>query len=157
MRFCQAIARVSTEESILLNWESGANPRLSSFNSRLRLLIEKCAPERINGLLRWNHNSMLIIDADDFGRSAAETDVALQCYQRGRLTSVSAMVFMTDSERAAELAKENELEIGLHLNVTERFSGTRVEATLADYHDKIARFLTRNRYAQILYNPYLRT
>jgi predicted glycoside hydrolase/deacetylase ChbG (UPF0249 family) len=100
---------------------------------------------------------MLIINADDFGRSTAETDVALQCYQRGRLTSVSAMVFMADSERAAELAKESELEIGLHLNFTERFSGTRVEAKLADYHDKIARFLTRNRYAQILYNPYLRT
>ncbi len=35
---------------------------------------------------------MLIINADDFGRSAAETDAALRCYRTARLTSVSAMV-----------------------------------------------------------------
>ena len=99
---------------------------------------------------------MLIINADDWGRSSAETDAALRCYQGGRLTSVSAMVFMADSERAAELTKKNELDIGLHLNFTERFTGARVAARVADGHDKIARFLTRNRYAQILYNPYLR-
>jgi predicted glycoside hydrolase/deacetylase ChbG (UPF0249 family) len=99
---------------------------------------------------------MLIINADDFGRSAPETDAALRCYQAGRLTSVSAMVFMADSERAAELAKENELAVGLHLNFTERFTGARIPATLANYHDKIARFLTRNKYSQILYNPFLR-
>ena len=66
---------------------------------------------------------MLIINADDFGRSVAETDAALRCYIAGRITSVSAMVFMADSERAAELAKENELDVGLHLNFTERFTG----------------------------------
>jgi predicted glycoside hydrolase/deacetylase ChbG (UPF0249 family) len=98
---------------------------------------------------------MLIINADDFGRTAAETDAALRCYQRGRLTSVSAMVFMTDSERAAELAKENGLDVGLHLNFTDSFTGGRIAARLANYHDKIARFLTRNRYSQVLYNPFL--
>ena len=56
---------------------------------------------------------MLIINADDWGRSVAETDAAFQCYTKGRVTSVSAMVFMADSERAAELAKENELDGGL--------------------------------------------
>jgi|SRR5580704_12477048 predicted glycoside hydrolase/deacetylase ChbG (UPF0249 family) len=100
---------------------------------------------------------MLIINADDFGRTAAETDAALRCYQRGRLTSVSAMVFMTDSERAAELAKENGLDVGLHLNFTDSFTGGRIAARLANYHDKIARFLTRNRYSQVLYNPFLLT
>lgn len=100
---------------------------------------------------------MLIINADDFGRSVPETDAAFRCYQAGRLTSVSAMVFMADSERAAQLAKEHELDAGLHLNFTERFTGARIPAKLADHHDKIARFLTRNKYAQILYNPLLRT
>ena len=30
---------------------------------------------------------------------------------------------MADSERAAELAKENELDVGFHLNFTDRFTG----------------------------------
>ncbi|PYL02866.1 MAG: chitooligosaccharide deacetylase, partial [Verrucomicrobia bacterium] len=65
---------------------------------------------------------MLIINADDWGCSVAETDAALRCYKGGRITSVSAMVFMEDSERAAELAKENELDVGLHLNFTDKFT-----------------------------------
>jgi len=47
---------------------------------------------------------MLIVNADDWGRSLAETDAALRCLKRGRITSVSAMVFMQDFKRAARLA-----------------------------------------------------
>jgi chitin disaccharide deacetylase len=99
---------------------------------------------------------MLIINADDFGRSAAETDAAVRCYQERRITSVSAMVFMADSKRAADLAKQTRLDVGLHLNFTERFTGARIPATLAQCHNKIARFLTRNKYSQVFYNPFLR-
>ena len=66
---------------------------------------------------------MLIINADVWGRSAVETDAALRCYEAGRITSVSAMVFMANSERAAELAKENQVNTGLHLNYSETFTG----------------------------------
>jgi predicted glycoside hydrolase/deacetylase ChbG (UPF0249 family) len=100
---------------------------------------------------------MLIINADDYGRLDVETDAALMCYQAGRITSVSAMVFMADSERAAALGKENELDVGLHLNFTERFSGGTVGPRLANYQKKIAKFLTKNRYSQLLYNPVLQT
>jgi predicted glycoside hydrolase/deacetylase ChbG (UPF0249 family) len=48
---------------------------------------------------------VLIINADDWGRSPAETDAALDCFSNGRITSVTAMVFMADSKRAADLAK----------------------------------------------------
>src|SRR6266566_124788 len=99
---------------------------------------------------------MLIINADDWGRSLAETDAAFRCYKAGRITSVSVMVFMADSERAAELAQENGLNVGLHLNLTEGFAANRIAATLENYHNKIAGFLTRNRYSQVLYNPFLR-
>jgi len=99
---------------------------------------------------------MLIINADDWGRSRGETDTAFECYKKRRITSVSAMVFMEDSERAAELAKEQNLDVGLHLNFDERFTGKRVPTTLEDYQDKIARFLTRTKYSQLLYNPFLR-
>jgi len=100
---------------------------------------------------------MLIINADDWGRSVAETDAALKCYKDGRITSVSAMVFMEDSERAAELAKENELDVGLHLNFTDKFTANPCGSTLANHHDKIVRFLRGNKYSQLLYNPFLRT
>ena len=48
---------------------------------------------------------MLIINADDWGRSVAETDAALKCCKGGRITSLSAMAFMEDSERAADLGQ----------------------------------------------------
>jgi chitin disaccharide deacetylase len=98
---------------------------------------------------------MLIINADDYGRSAAETDAALRCYQAGRLTSVSAMVFMADSQRAAELAKENELDVGLHFNFTEEFKGKNKSGRLTDYQNRLAIYLARNKYSQLFYNPLL--
>jgi len=99
---------------------------------------------------------MLIINADDWGRSPVETDTALRCHQEGRITSVSAMVFMEDSERAAELAKENELDVRLHVNLAEPFTGKNHPAELDHYHGRTVRYLTRNKYAQLLYNPLLR-
>jgi len=99
---------------------------------------------------------VLIINADDWGRSVAETDAALGCYKRGRITSVSAMVFMEDSERAAELAKENELDVGLHLNFTDKFTTNQYPQTLGKYHNEIVRFLRGHKYSQLLYNPFLR-
>ena len=99
---------------------------------------------------------MLIINADDWGRSPVETDAVLRCYQEGRITSVSAMVLMKDSERAAELAKENELDVGLHVNFAEPFTGKNHPAELDHYHGRTVRYLTRNKYAQLLYNPLLR-
>src|SRR5215831_3378869 len=99
---------------------------------------------------------MLIINVDDWGRSAAETDAALRCHTAGRITSVSAMVFMADSERAAERAIANRLEVGLHVNFFEPFTDTRCPERLRACHDCIVRFLRRNKYAQIIYNPSLR-
>lgn len=99
---------------------------------------------------------MLIINADDWGRSVAETDAVLRCYKAGRITSVSAMVFMADSERAAELARDNQLDAGLHLNFAERFTVPKCPAMLAEYQDRLVRFLMRNKYSQLLYNPFLR-
>jgi chitin disaccharide deacetylase len=99
---------------------------------------------------------MLAVNADDWGRSRAETDAALQCYGKKRITSVSAMVFMEDSERAAALAKERNIDVGLHLNFSEPFSANPGSAILVDSHRKISSFLTRNKYAQLLYNPLLR-
>ena len=53
------------------------------------------------------------------------------------------MLFMTDSERAADLAKKNGLDVRLHLNFTDRFTSGRVASKLANHHNKIAGCLTR--------------
>lgn len=99
---------------------------------------------------------MLVINADDFGRSVSETDAALRCYRSARLTSVSAMVFMDDSERATDLASQTELDVGLHLNFTDRFTGKKKSDKLGEYNGRLATYLRRNKYSQLFYNPLLR-
>jgi predicted glycoside hydrolase/deacetylase ChbG (UPF0249 family) len=70
---------------------------------------------------------------------------------------VSAMVFMADSERAAKLAKDHQLDnVGLHLNFSEAFTNRSCPETLKEHHKRIVGFLRRNKYAQLVYNPLLR-
>ena len=99
---------------------------------------------------------VLIINADDWGGWKRGTDAALACHERRRITSVSAMVFMEDSERAAVLAKAADIDVGLHVNFTTTFSGGNCPARLAEAQDRIRRFLKRSKYALIVYNPFLR-
>jgi predicted glycoside hydrolase/deacetylase ChbG (UPF0249 family) len=99
---------------------------------------------------------MMIVNADDVGRSDSETDAALSCYEMGRITSGSAMVFMADSERAAGLAKRTGLDMGLHLNLDESFTSPCTPLELRKQHESIARFLRRGKHALLLYNPFLR-
>jgi predicted glycoside hydrolase/deacetylase ChbG (UPF0249 family) len=99
---------------------------------------------------------MIIINADDFGRSAAETDAVIACYTAMRITSTTAMMFMRDSERAAEVAKELGLDVGLHLNLSQRFTAAGVEESLQRSHEQVVRFLTVSKYALLVYNPFLR-
>ena len=98
---------------------------------------------------------MLIVNADDLGRLKTATDAALSCYAKKRITSTSVMVFMEDSERAAELALSSGIDVGLHVNLSERFSAGAVPVRLRDYHDQICRFLTASKYALLLYHPWL--
>ena len=99
---------------------------------------------------------MLIINADDWGSSREVTDIMVACFERGRITSVSGMVFMEDSERAADLARRYNFDVGLHVNFTQEFTARNVAMRLRESQGRIARFLTRNKYAQLLYNPALR-
>lgn len=99
---------------------------------------------------------MLIVNADDWGRSRDETDAAVACYRAARITSATAMVYMQDSERGAEVAQELGFDCGLHLNLSEPFSGPVRATTLRERHERISRFLNSNKYATLLYNPRLR-
>src|SRR5437868_3202903 len=98
---------------------------------------------------------MLIVNADDLGRLKTTTDAALSCYTKKRIASTSVMVFMEDSERAAELALSSGIDVGLHVNLSERFSAGSVPVRLRYYHDQICRFLTASKYALLLYHPLL--
>ncbi|HXJ71470.1 MAG TPA: ChbG/HpnK family deacetylase [Candidatus Dormibacteraeota bacterium] len=99
---------------------------------------------------------MLRINADDWGRSMEETEAALAAFKAGTVTATSAMVFMKDSERSSEIARERNLDVGLHLNLTESFTGQNVSGRLREAQERVGRFLRRHRYAPMLYHPGLR-
>lgn len=98
---------------------------------------------------------MLIVNADDWGRSVEETDVALDFFRIGRVTSVTAMMFMKDSERAAELSRREKVPTGLHLNFSEAFTGPVRDERLFQLQKRIVRFLNSAGFAQLIYNPLL--
>jgi predicted glycoside hydrolase/deacetylase ChbG (UPF0249 family) len=99
---------------------------------------------------------MIIINADDWGRTAAETDAALRCHAQGRITSVTAMMFMEDSERAAALALANGVDVGLHLNFSQAFTAIAVDSPDAQAQQRVCRFINASKYSFLLYNPALR-
>ena len=98
---------------------------------------------------------MIIVNADDYGRSRTETDLILDCHAHRRITSASAMVFMSDSSRAATLARDTALDVGLHLNLSQRFT-VPVTPALQERHERLVRFLTASKYSLLMYNPWLR-
>ena len=99
---------------------------------------------------------MLIVNADDLGRTREATDNIVTCFRRGRITSSSAMVFMSDSERAAGSAGAVGLESGLHLNLDLPFDGPGLPPRLRDHHGRIVAYLRRGKWNQLLYNPALK-
>jgi predicted glycoside hydrolase/deacetylase ChbG (UPF0249 family) len=98
---------------------------------------------------------MVIITADDYGKTAHATDSILRCYSGRRITSASAMVFMEDSVRAASLASQTGLEVGLHLNFSMPFSTLGITQSLRGHQEKVIAWLTGNKFAQVVYNPFL--
>ena len=69
---------------------------------------------------------LLIVNADDFGWNRDATDRTVECFAAGQITSTTALVNMEDSERAAERGREGGFPIGLHLNLTDPFTGSEV-------------------------------
>jgi len=99
--------------------------------------------------------SAVILNADDWGIRAAATDRILDCLMRGAISSTSAMVFMADSERAADLARAHNIDAGLHLNLTSPFTAARVPTELTVHQERVARFLRKGRFAGALFHPLL--
>lgn len=100
-----------------------------------------------------SRRGVLIINADDWGRDAETTDRILECVLFSAVSSASGMVFMEDSERAAALARERGIDVGLHLNFTTAFSGSTCSPRLIGHQNRLCRFLRSYRLAQALYHP----
>ena len=83
-------------------------------------------------------SGFLVVNADDWGGSEATTEAILHTFEAGRVTSASAMVYMPDSDRAAEVAKRAGLPVGLHLNLTEPFSDPSTPAPVRDRQRRVA-------------------
>jgi hypothetical protein len=96
---------------------------------------------------------LLIVNADDWGRDALTTDSTLDCTRNGAVSSVSAMVFMEDSERAADIAREWDIDAGLHLNLTTAFSAPACPSRLVERQLKLAGYLRGHRLSQVLFHP----
>jgi len=97
----------------------------------------------------------LIINADDWGRDRDVSDRTWECLAAQTVSSVSAMVFMEDSERAAGIARAKRIDAGLHLNLTTAFTSRSVPAKLRENQDRIIQWLKGSRLAQTVFNPLL--
>ena len=98
----------------------------------------------------------LILNADDWGRDHINTDRTYDCFQRGTVSAVSAMVFMEDSERAAERARERGIDAGLHLNFSAPFTAANSQSAVAERQSRLAWYLLLHPLARVLYHPGLR-
>ena len=96
---------------------------------------------------------ILIVNADDWGRDYETTARTLECDLHGTISSVSAMVFMQDSERAAAIAQERGIDAGLHLNFTTSFSASRTPTHLAGHQERLSRYLFWQRLSQCVFHP----
>lgn len=112
----------------------------------------KLSPELAGNVGEPRHAGALIINADDFGRDCWNTQKILECIAGGSISSVSAMVFMADSERAAATARERGIDSGLHLNLTTPFSPA-APALLREHQQRLARYLGRHRLARLVFHP----
>ena len=95
---------------------------------------------------------MLIINADDWGYDSHTTSRILACLDRRSISSVSAMVFMNDSEPAAALARDRGFDAGLHLNLDTPFTTVSVSSKLMEHQAKVADFL-RNPFSRPFFHP----
>src|SRR5260370_8126721 len=96
-----------------------------------------------------------MVSADDWGRDRVSPDRAVECILQGTVSSVSAMVFMEDSERAAVIARQRDVDVGVHINLTTRFSAQDCPARLVEHQRQLTHYLRQHRFAPIIFHPWL--
>ncbi len=105
------------------------------------------------GQPKTSRSGMLIINADDWGRDRENTDKTIDCLDHRTISSVSAMVFMQDSGRAAEIALEKGVDAGLHLNLTTPFTAPSIPQRLREEQARLVRYLGWHRFGHLVFHP----
>jgi predicted glycoside hydrolase/deacetylase ChbG (UPF0249 family) len=85
----------------------------------------------------------VIVNADDYGVNRNVTETTLECFEDGVISSTTAMVWMSDSDRAAKLARQRNLPVGLHLNLTLPFNSTLVPEPVRERQHALVPHLSR--------------
>jgi predicted glycoside hydrolase/deacetylase ChbG (UPF0249 family) len=98
-------------------------------------------------------SGVLVINADDWGRDRDTSERTLECVRCGSISSVSAMVFMEDSERAAAIALKEGIDVGLHLNFTTPFSTAVTPTLLIERQHRLLSYLRQHRFNQVVFHP----
>lgn len=109
-----------------------------------------------HGNERESGSGVLIVNADDWGRDPETTDRIYECIRHRTVSSVSAMVFMEDSARAAAIAREQAIDASLHLNLTSPFTARGLPDKLLEHQQQVATYLLRRRFNQAIFHPGLR-
>ena len=100
-------------------------------------------------------SGLLIVNADDWGLREDVTDAILGCFHSEGISSTTGMVFMADSVRAAQLATAESLPVGLHLNLTSRFTDESVSLLVRRNQESlIEHFESRSK--RWIFNPGIR-
>jgi len=85
---------------------------------------------------------MLIVNADDYGAATSATNAICEAFDDRAITSASGMVWMGDSARAASLAGERGLPVGLHLNLTLPFAARDVPPGVRERQRRLTEVFT---------------
>jgi predicted glycoside hydrolase/deacetylase ChbG (UPF0249 family) len=96
---------------------------------------------------------MLIVNADDWGLRPEITDAILECRRAGAVTCASAMVHMEDSVRAASLAAEEDLPLGLHLNLTTPFTAAEAPVERRSRQQRAVDYFAGPRLRRFVFDP----
>jgi chitin disaccharide deacetylase len=100
-----------------------------------------------------NRTGLLIVNADDLGLTAHDTDAIVECFRSRAISSTTALVWMGDSDRAAEIARRERIPTGLHLNLIEPYTAPDVPAGVAETQRRVVERLTEGGYGAQLYHP----
>lgn len=96
---------------------------------------------------------LLIVNADDLGIGERETDAIFAAHEAGAITSATAMVWMRDSDRAAELSAQRSLSLGLHLNLIEPYTAADVPAAVAETQRRVVERIRGAGGRAFIYHP----
>jgi len=109
--------------------------------------IRELGPEIAGG------SGCLVVNADDWGRDQPTTNRTLDCLRHKTVSAVSAMVFMVDSRRGAEIARAEGIDAGVHLNFTTPFSASECPSELRRRQGELISYLSRRPLNRVLFHP----